>query len=87
MGGFDMEKAVDAMLKSDATAYVELDTATAMTDSGASVVLPCSKTEIHLSATVGASAQAFGLSAGSTKSVLFKKDISRIDPPHATLCK
>jgi hypothetical protein len=87
MGGFDMEKSVDAMLKSDAAAYLELDTTTAMSDSGMSVVRPCSKTEIHLSATVGASAQAFGLSAGSTKSVLFKKDFTRIDPPGATLCR
>jgi hypothetical protein len=42
---------------------------------------------VHVSASVGASAKAFGASVGDAGQEIFRKDISRVVPSEDMLCK
>jgi len=80
-------KIADAALGSDAAAYIELTTTTGMSHTGAAVMVPCIRTDVHLSASVGASANAFGQSVGNAEKEIFKKDYTRVKPSEDLLCK
>jgi hypothetical protein len=84
--GFSMTKATDAM-KSDAMAYLQLVATNSVTNSGLSVITPCTHTELALSMSVGASAQAFGQEVGSVGKQVFERKFTRIDPPGTRLCE
>lgn len=86
LGGFSWGQAIHDAISSDATGYVELVTSTGMSHSGASAIIPCTRTDIHLSVTVGASAQAFGQKLGESKKEAYRRDFTRVDPPTARLC-
>lgn len=80
-------KIVDAALGSSAAAYIELTTSSGVSHSGSAAMVPCTRTDLHMSAAVGASAKAFGQSVGDAEKVIFKKDITRIVPSEDMLCK
>lgn len=80
-------KIVDTALGSDAAAYVELVTTSGMSHSGHAVMVPCSRTDLHMLARVGVSAEAFGQSVGDAKKEIFKKDVTRVRPSENALCK
>jgi len=66
MGRFQLAKAAETALQSDAAGYFEMVTSSAMSYSGMSVLTPCSRQDITLLGVVGASAQAFGESVGES---------------------
>jgi len=87
MGRFQLAKAAENALQSDAAAYFEMVTSSGMSYSGMSVLTPCSRQDITLLGVVGASAQAFGESVGESHKEIFKKQLTKIDPPGTKLCK
>jgi hypothetical protein len=80
-------KIVDAALGSNAAAFIELKTTTGMSHTGTSVMVPCTRTDLHLAVGVGASASAFGQSVGNADKDIFKKDFTRVVPSEDLLCK
>jgi hypothetical protein len=78
---------VDAAMGSNAAAYIELTTSSGMSHTGTAVLVPCTRTDLHMAASVGASAKAFGQSVGDAEKQIFKKDITRIVPSEDMLCK
>jgi len=87
MGRFQLAKAAENALQSDAAAYFEMVTSSGMSYSGMSVLKPCSRQDIALLGVAGASAQAFGESLGESRKEIFKKQLTKIDPPGTKLCK
>jgi hypothetical protein len=87
LGRFQLAKAAENALQSDAAAYFEMVTSSGMSYSGMSVLTPCSRQDITLLGVVGASAQAFGESLGESRKEIFKKQLTKIDPPGTKLCK
>jgi hypothetical protein len=87
VGQIGMSKAIENALKSDAVAYFQFVASSGMSNTGMSVVTPCTRHDIHLWAKVGASAEVFGQSAGETSKDIFSKDFKRIDPPGTRLCE
>ncbi|MDP9088086.1 MAG: hypothetical protein M3O26_05005 [Pseudomonadota bacterium] len=80
-------KIVDAAMGSEAAAFIELITTAGMSHTGTTVLSPCTRTDLHLVATVGASAKALGQSVGDAKKDIFNKDVTRIVPSQDMLCK
>jgi hypothetical protein len=87
MGRFQLAKAAENALQSDAAAYFEMVTSSGMSYSGISVLTPCSRQDITLLGVVGASALAFGESVGESRKEIFKKQLTKIDPLGTKLCK
>jgi hypothetical protein len=84
---FKIGKAVENAAKSDAAAFIEMVATAGMSHSGMSAIFPCTRTDLHLIVKVGASAQAFGQKLGETGSDIFKKNVTRIDPPGTRQCE
>jgi hypothetical protein len=87
LGKFSFANAADVALGSNATAYFEFITTSGTSFSGMSAFNPCSRSDITLSANVGASAEAFKASVGKTEKNIFKKQITHIEPPGVPLCE
>jgi hypothetical protein len=77
---------VDAALGSDAAAFIELTTTSGMSHTGTAVMVPCTRTDLHMSVKVGASAHAFGQGVGDVDKEIFKKDVTRVRPSENALC-
>ena len=86
-GDITISKAVEMATKSDATAYFEMVSSAGMSNTGMSAITPCTRHDIHLWGRVGASAEAFGQSAGSSEKTIYEKQFTRIDPPGTKLCE
>ena len=84
--GFSMSGAASAFEHTNATLSLRVITSSTMTEGGASQITPCSKSTIDLSVYVGASAQALGLSGGSTSKRVMDKTFVHIQPPGTQLC-
>jgi len=87
MGKFSFADAADTALGSEATAYFEFITTSGTSFTGMSAINPCSRSDITLSANVGAAAQAFKASVGKAEKNIFKKSITHIEPPGVPLCE
>ncbi len=87
VGGIKMAQAATNAVKSNADAYVELVTSSGASFSGESAIVPCTRTDIHVTVTVGASATAFGQQAGKVSKEVYRKDFLRVDPPGNHLCR
>jgi hypothetical protein len=87
MGQFSLAKAAEASLASDAAAYFEMVTSSAMSNTGFSVIAPCTRYDITLLGKVGVSAEAFGQEVAKTDKEIFHKDFTNIDPPGSRLCE
>jgi len=84
--GFSMSKAADAM-KSEAAAYVQVVTMSAVSNSGMSALGgPCTNTDLAISVSIGARAEAFGQNVGSTDTTVFRKKLKKTDPPNSRVC-
>jgi hypothetical protein len=86
-GQIGLSKAIDNALKSDAAAYFEFVASAGMSNTGMSVVTPCTRHDIHLLAKVGVSAEVFGQDVGRAEKEVYTKDFTRIDPPGTDLCE
>ncbi|MEO6528305.1 MAG: hypothetical protein ABIP93_16915 [Gemmatimonadaceae bacterium] len=78
---------VDATLGSSAAAFIELTTSSGQSHSGSAAMVPCTRTDLHVTASVGANASAFGVAVGNADKEIFRKDITRVKPSEAMLCK
>jgi len=84
--GFSMSKAADAM-KSEAAAYVQVVTMSAVSNSGMSAIGgPCTNTDLGITVSIGARAEAFGQNVGSTDTTVFRKSFKKVDPPNSRVC-
>lgn len=79
-------KIVDAAMGSEAAAYIELLTTAGMSHTGSTVMVPCIRTDVFLSAKVGVSAKAMGQSVGDVDKEIFKKTLTRVRPSENKLC-
>ena len=79
-------KIVDAAMGSNAAAYIELTTSSGMSHTGTSVMVPCTRTDLHMAVQVGASAKAFGQAVGDADHEIFRKDVTRVRPSENALC-
>src|SRR5262249_47159750 len=73
-------------MRSNAMVYIQLVTTSTTTNSGASVITPCTHTELGLQVAVGAAAQAMGQNTPRVSRTVFEKKVVRIDPPGTKLC-
>ncbi|MDB4881320.1 MAG: hypothetical protein JWL95_86, partial [Gemmatimonadetes bacterium] len=78
---------VDATLGSSAAAYIELMTSSGQSHSGSAAMVPCTRTDLHVTASVGANASAFGVAVGNADKEIYRKDITRVKPSEDMLCK
>ena len=78
---------VDATLGSSAAAFIELTTSSGQSHSGSAAMVPCTRTDLHITASVGANASAFGVAVGDANKEIFRKDITRVKPSEDMLCK
>ncbi|MCY7353610.1 MAG: hypothetical protein LH470_00700, partial [Lysobacter sp.] len=76
----------DAAMGSDAAAFIQLVTTSGMSHTGTAVMVPCTRTDLHMSVKVGTSAKAFGQSVGDAEKEIFKKDVTRVRPSENALC-
>jgi len=84
--GFSMSKAADAM-KSEAAAYVQVVTMSAVSNSGMSALGgACTNTDLAITVSIGARAEAFGQNVGSTDTTVFRKALKKTDPPNSRVC-
>lgn len=87
LAGLKIGKVITDIVKSDADAFIEVVTSSGMSFSGISVMIPCTRTDIHLLVKVGASAHAIGQEVGKTEKDIFTKDFARVEPPGVRLCQ
>jgi hypothetical protein len=87
LGEFSLENAVETSLASNAEAYFEMVTSSGFSDTGFSVITPCSRQDIILAGKVGASAQVFAQQLGEASKEIFHQQITNIDPPGTRLCE
>ena len=78
---------VDAAMGSSAAAFIELTTSSGQSHSGSAAMVPCIRTDLHVTASVGANASAFGVAVGDANKEIFRKDITRVKPSEDLLCK
>lgn len=84
-GGLSMGAAADAM-KSNAAAYIQLISTSAMSSSGMSAITPCTRNDVKMTVSVGTTAQAFGQEVARADETIFERTLERIDPPGTKLC-
>jgi hypothetical protein len=87
MGQVTGGKIVDAAMGSGAAAWIELTTSSGQSATGNAVMVPCHRTDLHMKASVGANAKAFGAAVGDADKVIFQKDFTRVFPSEDVLCK
>lgn len=85
LASIGLGKVADAM-RSDATAFLQVISTASATHSGSSVIVPCTHTDVGITVSVGASAQAFGQEVGSVSKHIFEQKLTRINPPGIRLC-
>jgi len=86
-GQFSLSNAAEISLASDAEAFFEMVTSSAMSNTGFSVITPCTRQDITLAGKVGASAEAFGQDLGSATKEIFSQTFTNVDPPGTPLCE
>lgn len=84
---FSGKNIVDAAMGSNAAAYFELVTTSGQSHSGSMVLSPCTRLDLHLSADVGVTAKALGVTMADAQTNIFKKDFTRINPESNKMCQ
>jgi hypothetical protein len=74
-------------LSTDGAAYFQMVGTSASSFTGFSSISPCSRYDLSLVGQVGASAEAWGKSVGSVSKEIFRKGITKVDPPGMRLCE
>lgn len=74
-------------LSTDGAAYFQMIGTSASSYSGMSSITPCSRYDLSLVGQVGASAEVWGQSVGTLSKEIFKKGITKVDPPGMKLCE
>jgi hypothetical protein len=74
-------------LSTDGAAYFQMIGTSASSYSGMSSITPCARYDLNLVAQVGASAEVWGKTYASTSKEIFRKGMTRVDPPGMKLCE
>jgi hypothetical protein len=74
-------------LSTDGAAYFQMIGTSASSYSGMSSISPCARYDLNLVAQVGASAEVWGKTYASTNKEIFRKGMTRVDPPGMRLCE
>ena len=74
-------------LSTDGAAFIQMIGTSASSYSGMSAISPCARYDLNLVATVGASAEVWGKTFASTNKEIFRKGMTRVDPPGMRLCE
>ncbi len=74
-------------LSTDGAAYFQMVGTSASSFTGMSSISPCSRYDLSLVGQVGASAEAWGKSIGTVSKEVFRKGITKVDPPGMRLCE
>jgi hypothetical protein len=74
-------------LSTDGAAFFQMVGTSASSFTGFSAISPCSRYDLSLVGTVGASAEVWGKDVGTVSKEIFKKSMSRVDPPGMRLCE
>jgi len=87
LGGFRLGQTMQNALSTDGAAYVQLVGTSASSYTGTSVLTPCSRYDMNLVGSVGASAEVWGKSAVKVNKEIFRKSVTKVDPPGIPLCE
>jgi hypothetical protein len=82
-----INKAITAVANTGALVYLQILTTSTSMNGGSATMFPCRRETWDFMATVGASAQALGVPAGSLSKRIGEKKIERVSPPGGGLCK
>lgn len=74
-------------LSTDGAAFFQMIGTSASSFTGFSAISPCSRYDLSLVGVVGASAEVWGKDVGTVSKEIFKKTMSRVDPPGMRLCE
>jgi hypothetical protein len=74
-------------LSTDGAAYFQMIGTSASSYSGMSSITPCERYDLNLVAQVGASAEVWGQTYASASKEIFRKSMTRVDPPGMKLCE
>lgn len=74
-------------LSTDGAAYFQMVGTSASSYTGMSAISPCARFDLILVAQVGASAEVWGKSVGTVSKEIFKKSMTKVDPPGMKLCE
>ena len=74
-------------LSTEGAAYFQMVGTSASSYSGMSSITPCARYDLNLVASVGASAEVWGKTLASTSKEIFRKGMTRVDPPGMKLCE
>ena len=85
--GFHFGNTFANALKTDAAAYFQVVGTSASSFTGFSTVSPCARYDLNIVAGVGASAEAWGQSIGTVSKEVYRKAVTKIDPPGMRLCE
>jgi hypothetical protein len=82
-----INQAITAVANTGALVYLQILTTSTSMNGGSATMFPCRRETWDFMATVGASAQALGVPAGSLSKRIGEKKIERVSPPGGGLCK
>lgn len=85
--GFHLGSTFANALKTDGAVYFQVIGTSASSFTGFSSISPCSRYDLNIVAGVGVSAEAWGQSIGTVNKEIYRKAISRVDPPGMRLCE
>lgn len=87
LGKFSLGGTLKNALSTSGAATVQLIGTSATSYTGMSAITPCSRADLNLVGKVGVSAVAWGQNAGSLSKDIFRKEMTRVDPPGMKLCE
>lgn len=85
--GFHLGNTFANALKTDGAVYFQVIGTSASSFTGFSAISPCSRYDLNIVAGVGASAEAWGQSVGTVNKEIYRKAITKVDPPGMRLCE
>ena len=85
--GIHLGKVFKNALSTEGAVYFQMIGTSASSFTGFSAISPCARYDLSLVGTVGASAEAWGESVGTISKEIFKKSITKVDPPGMKLCE
>jgi hypothetical protein len=74
-------------LSTDGAVYFQMIGTSASSYTGMSTISPCARYDLSLVGQVGASAEAWGQNVGTLSKEIFRKAITKVDPPGMRLCE
>jgi hypothetical protein len=74
-------------LSTDGAAFFQMIGTSASSFTGMSAISPCARYDLSLVGVVGASAEVWGKDVGTVSKEIFKKAITKVDPPGMRLCE